>query len=130
MKERMMKDKDLDTLRIFYLGIVAGSHMKEEIELDANGLAIFGDYAGLAGLLATDNETKAIQALASIVNTTMPEGDIDEATLALIKNDCLLRGIAKISRHVVNHGGSELTVNTDDMRTLHKLLSEYLEQSE
>ena len=130
MKERIMKDSAVDALRMFYLGMVAGSKVKDEIELDANNLGMFGDLSGIAISLAAGHDASKVMAMLSghVGFTLASDEEIEDSVLSAIKTDAILRSIRAISSRVNNHG--EGTLDGDSMRMLHKLLSEHLEQAE
>lgn len=129
---KLLRREDIKSLQMFYLGMVAGSQLKNQIEFDdESASADFGNYQDIlavARAVASEDDSQIVLAVASATESVMRSGSPHESIMSAIRRNRILESISNTAARVNQHGNGSL--DDTSIKALQKLLKEYLEPSE
>lgn len=129
---KLLKCENLKNLQMFYLGMVAGSQLKNQIDFDDdNASADFSNYQDVltvARAVASEEDVQIVTAIASATDSVIRSGSPSDSILTAIRKNKLLEAISNTAARVNQHGNHAL--DDASIKSLQKLLKDYLEPSE
>lgn len=129
---KLLKRENLKSLQLFYLGMVAGSQLKSQIDFDDDDASVnfanYQDILSVARAVASEDDNQIIASVSLCTDSIIPSGSLHQSILTAIRRDRILESISNTSARVNQHGNGSL--DDASIKALHKLLKEYLESPE